>query len=55
MEHKSCSVFVDGKKCGLELTQIDLEGKKIARYGLATYECNLRHRTYFLLEPKLEG
>ena len=55
MEHKSCSVFVDGKECGRELILVDLEGKKIARYGLATYECNLRHRTYFLLEPKLEG
>jgi len=52
MEDKSCSVFVDGKECDRPLTLVDLEGKKIARYDLATYECNLRHRTYFLLEPK---
>ena len=52
MEHKSCPVFVDGKECGRELTEVDREGKKIARYDLATYECNLRQRTYFLLEPK---
>ena len=52
MEHKSCPVFVDGKECDRPLTLVDLEGKKIARYDLATYECNLRHRTYFLLEPK---
>ena len=47
MEHKSCPVFVDGKECDRPLTLVDLEGKKIARYDLATYECNLRHRTYF--------
>ena len=52
IEHKSCPVFVDGKECDRPLTLVDLEGKKIARYDLATYECNLRHRTYFLLEPK---
>jgi hypothetical protein len=52
MEQKSCPVFVDGRECGLELTEIDLEGKKIARYDLATYQCSLGHRTYFLLEPK---
>jgi hypothetical protein len=55
MEDKSCPVFVDGRECGRELILVDLEGKKIARYDLATYECNLRHRTYFLLEPRLEG
>ncbi len=47
-----CPVFVDDKECGRELTEVDREGKKIARYDLATYECNLRHRTYFLREPK---
>ena len=52
MEHKSCSVFVDGEECGHPLTLVDLEGKKIARYDLATYECSLGHRTYFLTEPK---
>jgi len=52
MEDKKCAVFVDGKECGLPLTRVDLEGEKIARYDLATYECSLRHRTYFLLEPK---
>jgi hypothetical protein len=55
MEDKSCQVFVDGKECGRELILVNLEGKKIARYDLATYECNGRHRTYFLLEPRLEG
>jgi hypothetical protein len=52
MVDKSCPVFVDGKECDRPMTLVDLEGKKIARYDLATYECNLRHRTYFLLEPK---
>jgi hypothetical protein len=52
MEDKRCPVFVDGKECGRELTEVNREGKKIARYDLATYECNLRHRTYFLVEPK---
>ena len=55
MEHKSCPVFVDGKECDRPLTLVDLEGKKIARYDLATYECNLCHRTYFLLENKLNN
>ena len=52
MEHKSCPVFVDSKVCDRPLTLVHLEGQKIARYDLATYECNLRHRTYFLLEPE---
>ena len=52
MQPQRCPVFVDGKEGGLPLTLVDLEGKKIARYDLATYECNLGHRTYFLLEPK---
>ena len=52
MEDKRCPVFVDGKECGLPLTLVDLEEKKIARYDLATYECSLGHRTYFLTEPK---
>jgi hypothetical protein len=52
MEHKSCPVFVDGKECDCELTEVDLEAKKIARYDLATYQCSLGHRSYFLLEPK---
>ena len=52
MQPQRCPVFVDGKEYGLPLTLVDLEGKKIARYDLATYECNLGHRTYFLLEPK---
>jgi hypothetical protein len=49
MEDKRCPVFVDGKECGLPLTPTDLEAE-IARYDLATYECGLGHRTYFLLE-----
>jgi hypothetical protein len=48
---QSCLVFVDGKECGLPLTQIDCEAEKIARYDLVTYECGLRHRSYFLQEP----
>ena len=44
-------MFVDGKKCGRELTEVDLEAKKIAS-DLAVYECSLGHRTYFLREPK---
>ena len=52
MEDKKCAVSLDGKEYGLPLTLVDLEGKKVARYDLATYECSLRHRTYFLLEPK---
>jgi hypothetical protein len=51
-EDKRCPVFVDGKECGRPLTLVDLEDKKIARYDLATYECSLGHRTYFLIEPK---
>jgi len=45
-------VVVDGKECGRPLTLVDLEGEKIARYDLATYECSLGHRSYILLEPK---
>jgi hypothetical protein len=52
MEDKKWAMSLDGKECGLPLTLVDLEDQKIARYDLATYECNLRHRTYFLLEPK---
>ena len=52
MEDKKCAMSLDGRECGLPLTLVDLEGKKIARYDLATYECDLGHRTYFLLEPQ---
>jgi hypothetical protein len=52
MEDKQCPVFGDGKECGRPLTLVDLEGEKIARYDLATYECSLGHRSYILLEPK---
>ena len=52
MEDKRCPVFVDGKECGLSLTQVDLEAEKIARYDLATYQCSLGHRSYILLEPR---
>ena len=47
-----CPVFVDGKECRRELTEVDREAKKIARYDLATYECSLGHRSYILLEPR---
>jgi hypothetical protein len=53
MEDKRCLVLVDGKECGLPLSQIDREAEKIARYDLATYQCCLGHRSYFLLEPEL--
>jgi hypothetical protein len=52
MQPKRCPVFVDGKECGRELTEVDLEAKKIARYDLVACECSLGHRTYFLREPK---
>jgi len=53
MEDKKCAVFVDGKECGLPLTRVDLEGEKIARYDLATYECSLPSlHLFFLLDPK---
>ena len=52
MEDKKCPVFVDGKECGRPLNLIDLEGEKVARYDLATYECSLGHRSYILREPK---
>jgi hypothetical protein len=54
MEDKSCAAFVDGKECGLPLTQVDREVGKIARYDLVTYACSLGHRSYFLLEPPIE-
>jgi hypothetical protein len=52
MEDKKCPVFVGGQECDHPLTLVNLEVKKIARYDLATYQCSLGHRTYFLLEPK---
>jgi hypothetical protein len=52
MDAKKCPVFVDGKECDLPLTQVDREAEKIARYDLATYQCSLGHRSYFLHEPK---
>jgi hypothetical protein len=55
MEDKRCAAFVDGKECGLPLTQVDREAGKIARYDLVTYACNLGHRSYFLLEPRIES
>ena len=55
MEDKRCPVFVDGKECGRELTEVDREAKKIARYDLATYQCSLGHRSYILLEPRFES
>jgi hypothetical protein len=52
MEEKRCLVFVDGKECGLPLSQVDGKAEKIARYNLVTYQCGLGHRSYFLLEPE---
>ena len=48
MEDKRCLVFVGGKECGLPLSQIDREAEKIARYDVATYQCGLGQRSYFL-------
>ena len=44
-------MFVDGKVCGRELTEAEVEVKKLARYDLVTYKCSLGHRSYFLREP----
>jgi hypothetical protein len=52
MQPERCPVFVDGKECGRELTEVELEANKIARYDLVVCECSLGHRTYFLREPK---
>ena len=52
MEAKKCPIFVDSKECGHPLTRVHLEAEKIARYDLATYQCNLGHRSYILLEPR---
>jgi hypothetical protein len=48
---QNCPVFVEGKECGLPLALLDCEAEKIARYDLATYQCGLGHRSYFLQEP----
>jgi hypothetical protein len=48
---QNCPVFFEGKECGLPLTPVNCEAKKIARYDLITYECGLGHRSYFLQEP----
>ena len=47
----NCPVVFEGKECGLPLAQVDREAEKIARYDLATYQCGLGHRSYFLQEP----
>jgi hypothetical protein len=54
MEDKRCPVFVDGKECGFPLMPVDLEAEKIGS-DLATYECGLGHRSYFLREPKTKS
>ena len=51
-ENKRCPVFVDGKECGRELTEVEVEAKKLARYDLVTYKYSLAHRSNFVLEPK---
>ena len=55
MQPQRCPVFVDGKECGRELTRVDLEAERIARYDLATYQCSLGHRSYKLVEPRSEA
>jgi hypothetical protein len=34
MQPKRCPVFVDGKECSRELTEVEVEVKKLARYDL---------------------
>jgi hypothetical protein len=41
MEDKKCPAFVGGKRRGSFSVLIDLEGEKVARYDLATYEFSL--------------
>ena len=52
MEDKRCPVFVEGKECGLPLTLLEAEVRKIAIYEVVTYKCSLGHRSYFLHEPR---
>src|SRR5262249_16710074 len=52
MEDKRCRVFVEGKECGLPLTLLEGEVRKIAIYEVVTYKCSLGHRSYFLHEPR---
>src|SRR5215813_8424794 len=52
MEDKRCPVFVEGKECGLPLTLLEGEVRKIAIYEVVTYKCSLGHRSYFLHEPR---
>jgi hypothetical protein len=51
MEPTGCPVFVDGKECGRELTEVDLGNQK-TESDLVVYECSLGHRSYFLRERK---
>lgn len=44
MEKNKCPVFVDGQECGLELRQVETEGR--------IYQCPLGHRSSFF--PSLE-
>jgi hypothetical protein len=48
MEDKRCAVFLEGKECGLPLTLVDLEGKKVARYDLVP----MNAASVIVLEPK---
>ena len=48
---RSAQCLLTEKSVGA-LNLIDLEGEKVARYDLATYECSLGHRSYILREPK---
>jgi hypothetical protein len=52
MQPKRCPVFVDGKECGRELTEVDLEAKELTRYDLVVCECSLGHRSYFFERAK---
>ena len=51
MEPMRCPVFVDGKECGRELTEVNLDAKLIVS-DLVVWECSLGHRTFFLREPR---
>jgi hypothetical protein len=51
METLRCPVFVDGKECGRELTEVNLDAKLIVS-DLVVCECSLGHRTFFLRERR---
>jgi uncharacterized protein (DUF1810 family) len=47
MQPKRCPVFVDGKECSRELTEVEVEVKKLARCDLVTYKMQSRSSLLF--------